>query len=464
MPKNVYLETLKEQYQTLKDSIDGLQTRAATAKRDLTEPELRSVIEQGEKAKALFEQIQDLSEIELRNAQVDSMNARVSAALSGTGGEGNSDGGDGATSGGDGASADGQQFRSLGGARTQDRDPGIYIRGSQFSFVGDQYRMSKMGDRQAAERLNRHENALRDNVHLRDVLGGGASTFGLGLVPPMWLAEQYAPILHRRLRVASQVRQIPWPGTPFAWSIPISGTAATGTVVAEGINPGETDPSYTVLTITPKTISGFSEVSRQMLEASNPAVDALIWEDLIGNFFDNCETEFITALNAQSGVNTVTVSAGTTTTTDIFNQRSGLLDAIAAISDNNAGDATIFAGRNSRWVTYLKFQDANARPLILAQQYQPQNAIGRGDITQAYASAVQGSLENLSAVTSPTIAASTGFVVNGNELLFSYSPPMQFRFDEPAGPALIRVGVWGYEASVTGRRPKAITKISYSGS
>jgi len=465
--ENVYLRNLREQYEALRKSIEGLQLRAAEAKRDLTNEELRSVVEMGEKAKLIHGQITDLTEIGLRDAQVAAMNAKMAAALTGqpTGGEGDGDGaGDGADGGaGDGAGDGGAQVRKLGGAKTQDRDPGLYVRGGQFSFIGDQYR-SAQNDRAAADRLTRHSNALRDNVHLRDVLGAGATTFGLGLVPPVWLADLYAPILHRRLRLASQVRQVPWPGSPFTWSIPIAGTAATGTVVAEGINPAETDPSYTVLTVTPKAISGFSEVSRQMLDASNPAVDSIIWADLVGNFFDNCETEFITALTAQAGVNAVTVSAGTTTTTDLLNQRSGLLDAISAISDNNAGDADIFVGRNSRWTTYLKFQDANGRPVVLAQQYQPQNAIGRGDLTQAYASPVQGSLENVSVVTSPTVAASTGFVVNSQELLFTYSPPMQFSFEQPAGPALVRIGVFGYEASVTGRRPKAITKITYSGS
>ena len=67
-------------------------------------------------------------------------------------------------------------------------------------------------------------------------------------------------------------------------------------------------------------------------------------------------------------------------------------------------------------------------------------------------------------VTSPTVAASTGFILNSQEHLFSSSPPMQFSFEQPAGPALIRIGVWGYEAVTFGRRPKAVTKITYSGS
>lgn len=466
MADNVYLRSLREQYESLEKSIAGLQQRAAEAKRDLTAEELRSVVEMGEKSKRLFDQITDLSDIELRNAKVAAMNGQVDSALHGGVQPDNNAATGAAGTGGDSGQAGqgvGEEFRRLGGAHTQDRDPGLYIRGGSHSFVGDQWRSANMGDRTAAERLQKHTNALRDNQHLRDVLGAGASTGGAGLVPPVWLAEQFAPILHRKLRVAAQLQQVPWAG-PFAWSIPVAGTVAKTSSVAEGVNTTETDPGYTVLTVTPKAIMGYSEVSRQMLEGSNPAVDAIIWADLMGDFYDNCELEVIAAATAQAGVNTVTVSAGATTTTDILAQRSGILDGISAISDNSAGDADIFFGRTSRWTTYLKMQDSTGRPLILAQQYSPQNAIGLGGAVQGFRSPIQGNLENLAAVTSPTVAASTGFIANSQEHLFSISPPMQFTFEQPAGPALIRVGVWGYEAVTFGRRPKALTKITFSGS
>lgn len=464
MGENPYLRGLREEYRTLQASIAGLQQRAKDANRALTDEEMRSVVEMGEKGKALYNQIESLSEIELRNAKVEDMQARVISAQR-----------DQAAQSANGVPADGEDHtrsQNLGGARTTDRDPGFYHLGSQHSYIADQYRAAQFGDEGAKDRLAKHTSAMRQlalqptggngngsgDTHLRDVLGAGASTFGAGLVPPVWLASEFAPILHRRLRAASVLRRIPWPGSPFAWSIPISGTAATGTVVAEGINPGETDPSYTVLTVTPKAISGYSEVSRQMLDASNPAVDSIIWGDLLGDFYDRVESEVIIALEAQASVNLVTVADGAVSTT----ARNGILDAIAAVSDNSAGDADVYISRGSRWVAHLKFVDTTGRPLILAQQYSPSNAIGLGDATQGFRSPIQGSLESLVVVTSPTVGASRGFVVNSQELLVSISPPMQFSFEQPAGPALVRVGVWGYEAVVTGRRPKAITKIQYS--
>jgi HK97 family phage major capsid protein len=453
MAENPYLKSINTQYKSLQDSIKGLQQRAKDANRDLTNEELRSVIEQGEKAKALYTQIEDLSEIELRNAKVAAMNERVTAAVTASVA---ADPQPDEPADGDGPPDPGQ-FRTLGGAKTQDRDPGFYTRGSRHSFVGDQYRAARLGDDGAKERLTKHANALRDNEHLRDVLGAGATTFGAGLVPPVWLAEAFAPILHRKLRVASVLRQVPWAG-PFPWTIPIAGTVALTSSIVEGVNSTETDPGYSTITVTPATIMGYSEVSRQMLEASNPAVDSIIWGDLTGDFLDRCETMVITALEAQSGVNLATVLNNTLAT----DMRGGVLDAIAAVSDNSGGDADVFVSKNSKWVAYLKLTDTTLRPLVEAQRYAPTNIIGVSEPGQQFSSPIQGNLESLMVVTSPTVGTMRGFVINSQELLYQNSPPMQFSFEQPAGPALIRIGIWGYAAVTTARRPKAITKIVYS--
>jgi len=457
MAENVYLRNLREQYKAIQDSIQGLQLRAAEAKRDLTNEEKRSIVEMGEKGKLLFGEIESLSEIEVRNAKVAAMQSTVQTALAG-GPTGQPDGGDSGngddTGGGDDTGADGQ-FRRVGGARTTDRDPGIYLRQGRHSYVADQYRAATLGDREALDRLNRHSNAMRDNVHLRDVLGtttGG----GVGLVPPVWLAELFAPILHRRLRVAAQLRQIPWAG-PYPWTIPVASTAATTTNLAEGTNPTENDPTYTTITVVPAAISGFSEVSRQMLEGSNPAVDAIIWGDMIGNFYDNAETLTIVAIEGVSGINLVTVTG---TTIDLM--RGGVLDGIAAVEDNGGGDADLFFGRKARWTTYLKLSDTTGRPLIANQRYGPQNVAGLGSSTNGFRNPVAGELEDLAVVTSPTVNASRGYIVNSQELMFSISAPQQFKFEQPAGPALVRVGVWGYTAIVANRRPKAITRVTYN--
>ena len=463
MPKNIYLESLKEQYATLQTSIAGLQQRAAEGRRDMTSEELRSVVDMGERSQVLYQQIEDLSEIEVRNAKVAQMNDLVvgvaAARVAGEDGQEPDDRQDSVDT--------GTRSVNLGGGRTLDRDPGTYTRGGEYSFVSDQYRSQKMGDKAAAERLARYTQVMigraQQDTHLRAVLGAGATTLGAGLVPPVWLAEEFAPVMHKKLRLAAQLRQVPWAG-PFAWTIPVAGTVAKTSSTVEGINATITNPGYGTITVTPTDITGFTEVSRQMLEASNPAVDAVIWGDMIGDFYDNAEILTIVAITAVAGVNTATVSAGVLTTTDIINQRAGILDGIVAIADAPAGDPDLFVGTSARWASYLKLTDTTGRPLILAQAYPAQNPVGRGDLGNTFAGGFQGRLETLNVVTSPSVGASTGFILNSQEQLFSISPPMQFQFEQPVGPALVRIGVWGYEAVTFARRPKSITKLAYSGS
>jgi hypothetical protein len=168
----------------------------------------------------------------------------------------------------------------------------------------------------------------------------------------------------------------------------------------------------------------------------------------------------ITALEAQSGVNLGTADAlGNFVATAM---RNIVLDGIAAVSDNSGGDADVFVSRNSKWVGYLKLTDTTNRPLVNAIRYNPTNAIGVQDPGQQFRSPIQGDLESLMVVTSPTVGTLRGFVINSQELLYQNSPPQQFSFEQPAGPALIRIGIWGYAAVSTARRPKAITKITYS--
>jgi hypothetical protein len=255
------------------------------------------------------------------------------------------------------------------------------------------------------------------------------------------------------------LRQVPWSG-PFPWTIPVAGTAATNTaVVAEGSNPVETLPTYTTITVTPVTISGYAEVSRQLLEAANPAVDAIIWGDLLGDFYDKAEIQTISAIEGQAGINLTTTADGAVATT----ARNGVLDAISAVSDNGAGDADVFFGRQSRWSAMLKLTDSTGRPMVTPQQsYNPMNAIGVGNLGQGYRSPVQGVLENLLAITSPSVLATRGYVINSQEHLFSLSAPQQFTFEQPAGPSVIRIGVWGYVAVTAGRRPTATSRIAYT--
>jgi len=435
---NPYLKRQREKFDALKTSVEGLQTRAAGENRDLSEDELKTMRAQKAEADKLADEIKDLAGLETRAAEV----AAADAALERTSKR----------------TTDGKRG---GGAKPAGKDDvdaeEVYTRSAAYGFFSDHFRATRLGDTEAAARLADHAALAKESEKYLQLRGVTSAT-GAGMVAPIWLPDLYAGTLHKRLRVARRLRQVPFAG-PTAWTLGVSGTpAGTETQTTEGTNATESNPTATVITVTPKAISGFTDVSRQLLESGNPAADAILWSDMVGDFYDDAEAEVIAAIEAQASVNTVTIADGAV----IPGARNGVLDAIAAVSDNGGGDPTLFAGRTARWTQYLKLADTTNRPLIISQRYEAVNAIGRGDATQGFQQTVQGSLEALDVATSATIAANRGFVINGDELIFSISEPDRFTYNEVVGPAEVRVGVWGYCVIITGRRPKAITKITYT--
>ncbi len=86
---NPYLQAKVDEYNGHKRVIDDLQTLVTREKRDFTDAELRTVSDRGEKAKALYTQIESDAEHELRSAKVQAMAGRIAGALAGAPQDGN---------------------------------------------------------------------------------------------------------------------------------------------------------------------------------------------------------------------------------------------------------------------------------------------------------------------------------------------------------------------------------------
>jgi hypothetical protein len=148
---NPYLTRKREQAKAIKDTIDGLQTRAAEENRDLTEEELRSIDEQSTTYKAMVAEIESLTDVETRSRKV----SELAASLE--------DGG--------------AEERTTSNAEAKDRDPGHYRsaeKGGTRSFFGDLYR-AKMGDREADRFLVEHNQAMRAQSDRSSVTGDSRS-------------------------------------------------------------------------------------------------------------------------------------------------------------------------------------------------------------------------------------------------------------------------------------------------
>lgn len=418
---NPYLARKREQYEALRTTIEGLQTRAAEENRDLTEAELRSVQEQGATAQSLAAEITSLTEIETRNAAVAKLGAEVDTAVR------------------DSKADEDTATRSVqvGAAYTKDRDPGHYRKGTGRSYFGDLFAARSLQDGDAQRRLAEHNRAL------------DMATEGPGTVPPVWMSQEFAEIARQQRRVASAVRNIPIT-SPAPISMPRQ-SAVSGTV-AEQANENDAT-SFTdgwdsaVTTVSPKATSGGQKVSRQMLDASVPAIDQLIWSDLIGDYNTAVEKKVVAAMVTAAGSATVTYATEAAWTTGLDPAEAtyvgdAILDTAIAVRNGRKMPADILVCSVTRYGSLLKIKDSTGRPLIPADSGGAMNVIGTGSV------AVDGRVHGLGLLASDGVIQypESLLVARGADTILFESPVLRFRYEEPDGPEIIRLGVWAYTA------------------
>ncbi|MHA6626888.1 phage major capsid protein [Pseudonocardia sichuanensis] len=445
---NPYLLRLRSQYDQLRGSIESILTAAASdgeGGRDLTETERRSVEAMTEQAQGLLPQIEQLTAIEQRNRQVAGLAAQVedAAAVDEADTETRSEGGNQGSPGGE---------RLTGSAQTQDRDPGHYRRAGEHSFFADLYRSAmKLDDGEAATRLGEHTRALSTGVQ------------GGGVVAPNWLTEEYETKARQGRALANAVRQLPITN-PAPMSLP-GQTAGTEDVVteqaAENTPPLETDEYDSgVVTVTPKPTTGAQLFSRQLFDMSNPAIDELIYGDLLAVYDDKVEAKVGAAVIAAAGAAVVTHAdndafLGTAPATPGLDS---FVDAAIAVRNARKLPANVVAMGVTRYGVLKKMKDTTGRPLIPNMQHGIQNVFGVGDI------ATDGEFEGLQIIATDGI--STGAfpesiaVLRVQDTILFEGGMMRFRFEEVAGPHSIKVGIWAYTAVVVRQAAHSVRRVA----
>lgn len=426
---NPYLVRLREQHDALRSSIEGLQTRAAEGNRDLSEEELRSVTDQATQLRGLTEQIEQLTDVETRGRRVGELAAQLDA------GEGDTQ------------NLSGEQTRSRTTAR--DRDPGHYRRaaeGGQYSFFADHFRSKVLGDPNALKRLEEHSRAVTQ------ASGGG------GIIPPKWLTEEYMALARQTRVVANAVRRLPVGNDPRDIKLPkqTAGTDANVLVQsAEGANTAGwgTDRVTTGTdTLSLSTYAAYQDVSRQLLDSSDPAVDSLIFGDLRAAWDAKVEALVCAAILAGG------TAAGTTFATEAAFKANaaaidGVIDAQTAVAGDQRGPADLAIMNYRRFGAFRKLKDGNNRPLMPVSRYGPQNAMGALD------NVLVGDIEGVDVLASsgvPTAYAETYAVLRRQAVILAESDVTDFTYEQVGGPAFIRMGIWAYVGTLV-RNPASIS-------
>jgi len=462
-----FLEMLRARYAAIRAQIEEVQSRAvADNQRDFTEDELRQVNELGEQAAALVPRIEAAAAEQTRNAAVDAAAGAVAASVAAAAAAGTDAGpghsvGQAAAAGApgspqnrsEGAGALGSGTpQGLGGFSAQDRDPGHYIRNSQYAFFTDLVNAG-MGDPDARQRLNEHQRALSTGVA------------GAGLVPPIWLTQEYESIARQGRVVAQGVRHFPIGMNPSPLTLPRQ-TTGTDAVVAEqsSENTGVTGTDAYASTsdvVTPKPTAGAQTFSRQMLDMSDPRIDGLIFADLTAVYNRKVEDKVTAALVAAAGaaVTTLATEAAFMGTPPAMPAADAITDAAVALWNARKLPATEIAMRVSRWGRFSKVRDTTGRKLFPLSDAGPVNVDGVGSVVAS------GNIEGL------PVLATDGLGIGGatypeNILVYRASDTilfegdmLRFQYEQPTGPESIRIGIWAYTAVIVRQAANSVRRI-----
>jgi hypothetical protein len=422
-----YLTSLVTQYNDLRSSITATRARATNESRDLNDVERTTLADMSTRAKSLHEQIIAVGDEETRDAAVTALAGQIAGA------------GGGALNG----AIDPVTGKATGGAQTRQRDPGHYRSikdGGKASFFGDIYRAHD-GDQAARQRLDEHTRSI-------DTAGEGA-----GVIPPKWMTELYDDLPRQGRALANAVRNIPLGDDPRPMSLPRQTAGATTggapiTVDQAEVTNSTPNTSFTdawdsaVTTVTPLATTGGQIVTRQLLDMSNPSIDLLIFGDLVEAYNDAVEAKVAAAIASLGSA--LFALEGITPVTDADHYNRVAIQAAMQVRQNRKRPPTIYAMSNIRYGEVLGLVDTTGRPLVPAPQAGQQfvNVAGVGSV------AVDGFWHGLGIVATAGFSDDDRFwAVRSQDIILFESNMYRFRYEQPLGPDLLKLGIWAYTAT-----------------
>ena len=418
---NRLLDRMAGDYRTLSDSYDEILNRCDTEGRDPTEDEAGLLEGLRTEMGPLGERLVELRETDER---------RFAAVRAMT-------------------DAPPVETRNLPMVRVGD-EPEVYRRdagGEGPRFFRDLLHAQLDGDPDAGDRLRRHSLMNR---------AAGTTTTGTGVIPPTWLFEEFAIIAHGARPWADTLRRVGiTDANPVNIGVQVVPGAAVTAQASENTIPNDGSFNVNLLTTSPKTYTGKVDVSRQLLDGSNPAVDGIVYADCMGSYNEQIETAVVNAINGASGFAAVITYPGTAPV--YANLPDCFIDAAASIRKHRKAAPKVVFCSEGAWAYIAKEKDSQGRPLIVTGYHGPVNAYGLGEaITYGQ---IAGEVTGLSVVASWAATDNLLYVAKADDMLLLESSTFNFRYEEVLGPESIRLGVWGYAAPVLGRYPSGIAKI-----
>lgn len=350
-------------------------------------------------------------------------------------------------------SADSQSSGAAAAARWQVvKEPPVYRfngGGNGDSLVKDAWAYHIDRDHDARDRLRKFQQQQQDIVKFATVTTGTASD----VIPPGYRPDLYVTELTQGRPITNLVsRGSISDATPFTVPRFVSATGATGDHT-EGTNPTDGTLDLDTVTVTPGAVSGLFKLTREIIDASNPAIDSIALAAMRESWNQQTEQKLYAELNVDANVAVSTdYSLGTGTDKEAIDTSRDLL-ARYPFTRFAAPSGAVIGQKVTR--AFANAEDTTGRKLL--PSVGAQNSAGVGNAVQ------QGwFVDGLPFVPAWAMTEAVGdelsLIINRQDVWVWESPLLTFRFEERSGPAHVELALFGYYATKV-LRPAGIFSI-----
>lgn len=180
------------------------------------------------------------------------------------------------------------------------------------------------------------------------------------------------------------------------------------------------------VTINPGAVSGAYRLSRELIDASNPALDAVALRAMVRDYRFKTEAKVAAALTAASGTAVATLNT-------VMKVRAEL-NSFYDVMDE---PASFVAMSPSYYTTLLADVDGSGRPHLAS--ISPLNAVG-----EASPGWTGAHIDGVELMKSGRLSQATGFIVKSDDVLVGESAVQTFRYDEVEGPGIVKLALFSY--------------------
>lgn len=356
------------------------------------------------------------------------------------------------------------------------REAPVYaMNGHGPSLVRDAWKARTEDNHEARERLRKFEAQTQDAAEqaMTSLQFATGTTGNLGeVIPPGYRPELFVTQMIQGRPLASSVsRGTIADATPFTVPRFVSATNMSSNHV-EGTNPTDGTLDLESVTVTPGATSGLFQLSREILDSANPAIDAIAMMAMQESYSQQTEAKVYAELNGTngqggaitagfvpSGAQAATTSGGAGALKGGPELLAGIRSALALYPFRRFAAPDRAHLSQEATSALAEAVGSDGRPLL--PSVGAQNTAGLGNaVTQGWF--IDGlAFAPTWSMTGNAAGDADVLMYNSNDIWAWESPLLTFRFEERGGPARIDLALFGYFATRL-LRPVGLSAIRHT--